>query len=405
MTGKDETRHALVFGASGLVGRHLVAQLLSAGVRVTVAVRTEDSGHKVQDWLTRRAEQRGLQFMSVDSVRVDFDASVLLTEWEGAANGFGQIAGDVRRKGVHQGLRHTVTEVYNCAGSYRFGMTAEEARHANVGTVERVLDCAAEFPGVRRVVHVSGYRVGGQDPTAVPWSDARRARLYKKLGAYEGSKVESDAVFQAGAAKRGLPWTVANPSSVIGDSQTGESDQLIGLATTLRQIWDGSATALPGSDATFLPVVTADYLAAFMVAAAGDPSAVNRSYWVLDDATPPLPRLLAHLGHHLGVAVPQLRVPAAVVKWLPSWLSGAEPETLSFLSADRYPTESATELARRNGLTMPDVVASLERWADYLAAHRFSAASTYVQKESICGRGMPIRSQAPRAERFSRSLQ
>jgi len=252
-------------------------------------------------------------------------------------------------------------------------MTAQEARSANVGIVEKLIDFAADLPELQRVVHVSGYRVGGQDPTTVPWSDDHRAAVYEELGAYEASKVESDAIFQARALARGVPWTIVNPSSVIGDSVTGESDQHIGLATTIEQIWEGTAAALPGNEGTFLPVVTVDYLAAFMTAAAIDPAAAGKAYWVLDEATPPLAGLLTHVGRHLGGKVPRLRIPVGVIKRLPQWLTKADPETLGFLSADRYPTESAVELAERHGIQTPDVLVSVERWADHLAAHRFGA--------------------------------
>ncbi len=49
---------------------------------------------------------------------------------------------------------------------------------------------------------------------------------------------------------------------MIGDSATGESDQHIGLASTVEQIWNDTAAALPGNESTFLPIVTVDYLAA-----------------------------------------------------------------------------------------------------------------------------------------------
>lgn len=358
MTSRGGARRALVFGASGLVGRHLVKELTKAGVEVTIAVRSPESASGVHQWL----HEHGVG--EVDAVVANFDAPLLVPSDAGLA---------------------AVTEIYNCAGTYRFGMTAQEARRANVGIVERIVDFAADLPRLQRLVHVSGYRVGGQDPATVPWSDTRRTMLYKRLGPYEASKVESDAVFQARALEHSVPWTIVNPSSVIGDSETGESDQLIGLATNLRQIWDGRAHALPGDASTFLPVVTVDYLAAFMVAAAVDPEAVNQSYWVLDDETPPLPVLLEHLGRHLGVKVPRLRVPARIVTTLPTWVSGAEPETLSFLSADRYPTRTATELAARHDLAMPNVVTSLERWADHLAAHRFGETPGADRRYSRAG--------------------
>lgn len=157
--------------------------------------------------------------------------------------------------------------------------------------------------------------------------------------------MESDAIFQARAQQCGVPWTVINPSSVIGDSVTGESDQHIGLATSVEQIWNGTAAALPGNETTFVPVITVDYLAAFMAEAAIDPAAAGQSYWVLDDHTPPLPDLLAHLGRHLGVKVPRLRIPVAVIKRLPQRVTQADPETLSFLSDDRPnpPANSPTD--------------------------------------------------------------
>jgi nucleoside-diphosphate-sugar epimerase/pimeloyl-ACP methyl ester carboxylesterase len=351
MTPGDEARHALVFGASGLVGRHLILTLAETGATVTAAVRSAESGAHVERWLAEHGLSR-----SIRTTIVDFEAPEIVSGGPAAFS--------------------SVTEIHNCAGSYRFGMTAHEARGANVGIVEKVMDFAAALPHLQRVVHVSGYRVGGQDPTTVPWPDAHRSALYEELGAYEASKVESDAIFQARALEHGIPWTVVNPSSVIGDSATGESDQHIGLATTIEQMWDGTAAALPGDETTFLPVVTVDYLAAFMAAAAIDPDAAGKAYWILDDATPPLADLLTHVGRHLGAKVPRVRIPVGVITRLPQWITKADPETLTFMSADRYPTDTAIELATRHGIRMPDVRVSLERWADHLAAHRFGAAMT-----------------------------
>ena len=349
MTAHAAPRHALVFGASGLVGRHLVLALAASGATVTAAVRTAESRARVQRWL----RQHGLS-REIGTTLVDFDTPALV------AGGAAALPG--------------VTEIHNCAGTYRFGMSAGEARSANVGIVEKLLVFAEGLPHLQRLVHVSGYRVGGQDPATVPWSDDHRTRVYRDLGAYEASKVESDALFQAGATARGIPWTIVNPASVIGDSATGESDQHIGLAGTIEQIWRGAATALPGGEATFLPVVTVDYLAAFMAAAATDPAAAGKAYWVLDDDTPPLADLLTHVGRHLNARVPRARVPVGVIKRLPSWITRADPETLTFMSTDRYPTQPAHAFAASHGIETPDVRVSLERWADYLVAHRFGAA-------------------------------
>lgn len=348
MHGTD-FRRALVFGASGLIGRHLILALLEAGAQVTAAVRSPESAARLKKWLDLHGAAPGIK-----TAIVDFGAPEILA---GGPAAFADI-----------------TEIHNCAGTYRFGMSAQEARSANVGIVEKLMDFAAALPELQRIVHISGYRVGGQDPSLAGWSQERRDQLYRTLGAYEASKVESDAVFQALGNERGIPWSIVNPASVIGHSITGETDQHIGLASTVEQLWEGKTAALPAGDSTFLPVLTVDYMAAFMQAVAIAPEAIGTSYWLLDDATAPLGQLLASTGRHLGAKVPKLRLPVGLIKALPSWITKADPETLHFMSADRYPTGPAIEFANRHGLQMPDAGISLERWADYLAAHRFGAA-------------------------------
>ncbi len=337
-------RHALVFGATGHIGKWLVRELLHQGVTVTAAVRTEESFRRLADWLSRH-DANG----TPTQVLVDFSAGDL---------GLDPASDDFR----------FVTEIHNVAGAFAFGMNAADAYAANVTSAERVVRFAAKLPALTRLVHLSGYRVGGQDPAEVPWDDSRRAAEYKRLGAYEGSKVESDAVVQAAALSLGVPFTMVNPATVIGDSVKGESGQVVGLAASVLDLFRGKLPALPGNQRTFVPVVTADYLASFMALVPIRPEAENASYWVLDDATPPLPELLRMLGKHLNVRVPWLKIPSGLLKRLPPKLTGADPETLSFLSEDRYPTMPAVALAEAGGLHYPPVETALKRWADYLVA-------------------------------------
>jgi len=338
------SRHALVFGATGHIGKWLVRELLEHGVTVTAAVRTEHSFRTLEEWLVQHGVAGRAKHLLVDFNREDLGQ-------DPASNACGP-----------------VTELHNVAGAFAFGMTAEAAYAANVISAERVVRFAAKLPMLTRLMHLSGYRVGRQDPADVPWDDSRRAKEYQRLGAYEGSKVESDAVVQATARSLGVPFTMINPATVIGDSVSGESGQVLGLATSVLDLFHGKLPALPGSERTFVPVVTVDYLASFMALVPTRPEAVNASYWVLDDATPPLPVMLRMLGKHLNVRVPWLRIPVGLLKKLPAKLTGADPETLSFLSGDQYPTAPALALAQASGLHHPPVETALKRWADYLVA-------------------------------------
>lgn len=311
---------------------------------MSTASRSHESYGRLASWLAEHGHVR-----APADLRVDFTKPSLI---EGECDG--------------------ITEIYNCAGAYRFGMPEDEARRANVDSVRAVVAFAARLPRLRRLVHVSGYRVGGQSPAL--WSEEQRRESYRALGAYEASKAEADAVFQAEAEQLGLPWCIVNPASVIGDSGTGESDQYLGLASSVKDIWQGSLAAVPGNARTFVPVVAADYLARFMTLLPVDQAAERTAYWLLDDDTPALPGLLKLVAEHYRIKAPRARIPVPLVKRLPRWLTKADPETLTFLSSDRYPTDSARTFAARNGLTMPDAATTIRRWADHLAAHRFGDA-------------------------------
>lgn len=346
MSRAGDDRHALVFGATGFLGRWLIVELASQGVPVTAAVRSAGSADQLSAWLGSHGVTGG-----VASVVVDFDSEDL-----------GLAADSPALRGV--------TEIYNLAGAFRFGMSADEAYRGNVTSARRIVLLAARLPGSPRLVHVSGYRVGSHGAPPEPQS----AEVHSRLGAYEASKIEADAVVQTTASSAGVPFTIMNPSTVSGVSATGESDQLVGLAATLRDLWHGRLAALPGNGDTFVPVVTVDHLARFMALVPTVSEAAGQSYWVLDDDTPALADLLEAVAEHYQVPVPRLRIPVGLIKRLPSRLTKADPETLSFMSSERYPTAPAHQLAAAHGLEQPETLPSILRWADHLAAHRFGQA-------------------------------
>ncbi|NUP76873.1 MAG: alpha/beta fold hydrolase [Nonomuraea sp.] len=338
---------AVVFGATGFIGRWTVLHLLEQGRTVAAVVRRPND--ELPAWLDAHGAPAG--------------RLTLVTGDLSAGPGLGLSAADDERLA-------DVRDVFNTAGVYRFGMEREEARAVNVDGALNVLSWAATRPGLRRLVHVSGYRVG-LDPH--PEHPFQENGLYRSVGAYEASKTEGDAAVRVVAARLGVPLTVVNPSSVIGHSVTGEAGQYIGLAGLVRDLWAGRLPALPGSARTFVPVVTVDYFARFMAAIPEHDPEPGGLHWVLDPATPDLPDLIRLLAAHLGVRAPRRHLPVSVIRRLPAALTGADPETLAFLTEDRYDTASADKVAASAGLRHPPVDAALRRWADRLVADRFGA--------------------------------
>lgn len=317
---------AIVFGATGFIGRSLVAELLTRGQRVAAAVRNDS----LTPWLVSQGvDLRGLEIVAADITRP-------LTELP------------------------EVRDVYNTAGRFAFGLGEQEARSINVTGALNVLEWAAALPRLRRLVHISGYRV----------SAAEGHPDYAGLGAYEASKLEADLAVRARAEALSVPLTIANPSTVIGPGQ------YIGLAALVEDLWNGRLPALPGGPDTFLPITTIDYFVRFLAELPASPA--GEHYWVLDDDTPLLPELIGTMADHMGVRAPRRTVPAGLLRRLPRRLTGADPETLSFLSADRYPTASARAFARSAGLEMPPAGDALRAWADELVAARFGSATPWL---------------------------
>ncbi|MEU7059268.1 alpha/beta fold hydrolase [Streptomyces sp. NPDC046197] len=320
---------SIVFGAGGFIGRSLVAELLRGGHQVAAAVR--GSGDGLTAWL----DAQGVERAGLTVVRADITVPGLgLPE---------------------QGLSE-VRDVYNTAARFAFGIGREQARAVNVTGAVHVVEWAAGRPGLRRVVHISGYRMAAA---------AGGPPDYGRLGAYEASKQEADAAVRKRSRELGVALTIANPSTVIGPGQ------YVGLASVVGELWQGRLRALPGGPGIFLPVVTLDHFVRFLAALPGHGESAGRAYWVLDDATPDLPEMIGVFAQHMGVRAPRRSVPVGLLRRLPRAVTRADPETLSFLSTDRYDTAPARALAESHGLSMPPVEPALRQWVDDLVATRF----------------------------------
>ncbi|MEU4598373.1 alpha/beta fold hydrolase [Nocardia sp. NPDC023988] len=318
---------SIVFGAAGFIGRSLVAELLRTGHTVTAAVRA-GSEHRLSTWLAEQgADTADLTITTTDIAEPDLALGESI-----------------------EGVR----DVYNAAALMKFGLDADVARRVNLDGALHVLEWAARQPDLRRIVHITGYR-------------AEAGHTDYRSGAYEASKVEADALLRKVAADKNIPLTFANPSSVVGPGQ------YFGPADMIDLLWRGKLPVLPGSADTFIPVVDLDYLTRFIVGLPTLPDTAGRSYPILDATTPNLPELIRLVADHLRVRAPRLTVPAELLRRLPRALTGTDPETLSFVSNDRYDTSAGDEVAARLGIEQPPVGDLLRAYADRIVATRNGA--------------------------------
>ncbi len=206
-----------VTGASGLIGSHLVADLVAGG-------------HEVVGLCRGGSDTTYLDRVGCTIVRGDIrsDAETLAPLMDGC-----------------QRLVHAAAQVY-AGGAW------PKVRESNVDGTRHVLT-AARLAGVEHVTHVSTVAVYG----GAPGLKDERAAIDHPIppgDLYARSKREAEAVVRGIEERRGLPVTVVRPSAVYG-----ERDRL--MAPALARLLRLPLVALLGNGENTLPVVYAGNVA------------------------------------------------------------------------------------------------------------------------------------------------
>lgn len=346
--------HAFVTGATGLIGRWLLPELTKRGEVTAVVRRAAERSTELRAWVAAHGGK-------ADALRI--------------------INGDLGAPGLGLDERERArivaqqTDYYALGSVMQFGLDAEIARRTNVGGMAELVNLALSG-APRRFIHVGGFKIA-ETASNEPYLAERYAPLYRELGAYEASKVEADHLVRDAAARRGLPLVSIHPGGVIGDSRTGETTQFVGFSPLVEALYYGKLPAVPGGARHWLPLVTVDFLAAFIARIAELPESLGASYTLLDDRTPLLIDLVRLVADRLGMVAPHRRIPIGLLsallraKLVPG--AAASPEELSFIGDQRYDVQSTQQAAARLGLAWPDLVTALERNIDFLVSTRFGA--------------------------------
>lgn len=268
------TDRLLLTGATGLLGRYLLRDLLNAGVPLAVLVRP-DKHHAAHERLDRLLAH---------------------LEWT-----FGQplprpvcLAGDVTRPGL--GLsgadrgwaaRHCARVLHDAA-SLAFHGTGEHAEpwRTNAAGTANLLRFSRDV-GLREWHYVSTAYVCGDRPDVVSESDAPLGPAFRND--YERSKGEAERLL------RSADWldarTVYRPAIVVGDSRTGYTSTYHGPYRYFHFVWLlRQAARLDAAGRWTLPLrltltgderrnfVPVDWAAAAVTAIVRDPRLHGRTY-------------------------------------------------------------------------------------------------------------------------------
>lgn len=283
---------ALVTGANGFVGCHVVRALAADGIHVRALVR-------------RDSDQRGLADVACALVHGDLREPTTLVE---AARG--------------------CDEIYHVGADYRLWVEDEAPMYAtNVEGTHNVID-AARKADVRRLIHTSTVGTLGIGPDGLGREDTP-VTIDEMVGPYKQSKFLAEQLAMK-AARDGVPVVIVNPSTPIGPYDYKPTP-------TGRIIVDFLNRRIPAYIETGLNLVCVEDVARGHLLAA-QRGAIGEKY-ILGGVNLTLADLLQHLARLSGLPAPRLKLPYAIAY---AFALGAEAVARNV--THRAPRASLTEV-------------------------------------------------------------
>lgn len=322
---QSSERIVLVVGATGFIGKFLVAQLLQDNDHVFALCRNLGQQEaSLKAWLEKQAiDHQNLICIQGDITLPDLGVSV--EDWK-------QLA--------------TVTHLLNTSALFAWNLSMQQAREVNVKGVINLLQCVNEHCQLKRVIHLSGYMLtltqhlqeAGiclENIETTNWT-----AVYQKLGAYEASKIESHFAWMQCAQQLKIDWTVIHPATVIGDENFGEIAENQPIAHLIYQLKRGEMAAIPATPQHYLPLVSVTMLVNAICKASHDQRAIHQEILIANPSQISLQALIQQVAHTLSLQPPQyfvsLRILKLILKW--KWLArqlDLSVEMLSFIRTEQ----------------------------------------------------------------------
>jgi nucleoside-diphosphate-sugar epimerase len=273
--------------------------------------------------------------------------------------GDGAVAWDIGAEPPPRELEGEWDVVVNSAADTRWTLAPDDARRANVATVEAL---AALGLRAAHVVHVStayAARPDGSSPGV-------------ELEAYRNTYEWSKALAERRARELFPRLTIVRPPLIMGRRSDGRAARFMGMYTVIRGISSSLVPAIVGSPDAFFDVIPVDDLAHAIATLAGEPA-------------PSEPRVVTVAG---GPSAPTVDTAVtAIVDTLNEWRTGrglepvAKPRLVAPASWNRFFLPFARKHLTDRQLKVVDLLSNYE---PYLQLHEPLAATSVVPDAAAC---------------------
>jgi nucleoside-diphosphate-sugar epimerase len=359
----QEAPSILLTGATGQIGRWLLCRLLELAPHASVTLALRDPGAQLQtlrSWLSARGRPtEQLAMLQARPYRLEDPLGA-------------------------QALVRTLRPdtIIHLAARFEWGLDRAEAHIAQVQATETLWLAQTDPQGHRgRFIGLGGYltqlpahleQLGIKVPAKEPAESVDWSRVYRRVGGYEASKLETQIHMRSLAATLKRPWLCVHPATVCGHAIEGELPAHAALHALCRQLLQRRLQALPGTPRHQLPLVSADRLADFLAHLALDATIQSGDFLLADHDSPNFHELVRRLALHLGVPAPTRALPLPLMRALlrlpgmARW-AGASAEGLDFLvESPHLDTSMADALSQRWALRSPPLDQALAATAQFV---------------------------------------
>ncbi len=267
-----------------------------------------------------------------------------------------------------------VTEIFHLAAISYLGVPKETAQRVNVDGTRNVLELAKDAKKLRRLSYFSTCYVSGDRVGVIAEDELDRGQGFRN--AYEETKYGAERLVQR--AGRELPVSIFRPSSVVGDSETGEIDKFDGpyyLGILLVTSPLVMPLPLPGNGVAPLNVVPVDFVVSAVWKLAGDPRAEGRTFHLVDPNPMSARRVYELIAQKSNKRLPKFNLSARaadVMLRLPVLEKLARPQRQAISYVNHlaiYNSSNTLELLDGTGLRCPPLSSYLDKLVDYVRGY------------------------------------
>lgn len=367
------SRHALVTGFPGFIGRRLVRKLIATDDELRLTLVTEPS--QIQ-----AAEKE------VSHLEATLSASPRVRER------IRLITGDITWMDIglsgaeFRALVDDVSEIYHLAAAHAIGGPKETMTAVNVEGTSNMLALARAMKGLDRFVYFSSAYVSGNRVGVILEDELERGQGFRN--AYEASKHKAEILVRRAGDL--IPITIIRPPGVVGDSRTGEIDRfdsVYHIGMLLAALPVAIRIPLPGDGSAPLNLVPVDYLVDAVHVIAGQPSTIGKTFHVVDPNPLSSRGVYETIAARAGRKLPRYHVSPNLTKALLRFpglerIAAVSHQAIDYLNQMTfYNSRNTCEALEGTGLTCPQFENYVDNLMRYVREY-FDRADTWQDRDA-----------------------